>query len=247
MAIPIENQRLREVRESMGYTQSDFAKTIGAGNSTVDIERGKVKLSGVIVKELFQRWNINPAWLFGESNQKFLRFNQVSTLPRVISVDGNGDENIVMVSQKAAAGYGQNVEDAQWIESLPMFQIPLPEYKNTSFRGFEVQGESMMPMIQDKSWVICTAVEKLDEIKDNDIYVVVEEDSIRLKMLRKDDENKVLTLISLHPDYPPAQVSYENVVEIWKFHSQLNFGKNKDMVTLNQIYAEIQELKHRIK
>lgn len=247
MAIPIENQRLREVRESLGYTQADFASLIGAGNSTVDIERGKVKLSGIIVKELFQRWSINPVWLYGESEQKFLRFNQVSTLPRVISVDDNGDENIVMVSQKAAAGYGQNVEDMQWIGELPMFQIPLPEYKNTSFRGFEVQGDSMMPMIQDKSWVICTAVEKLDEIKDNGIYVVVEEESIRLKMLRKDDENNVLNLISLHPDYSPMQVPYENVVEIWRFHSQLNFGNNNDVVTLNQIYAEIQEIKHRIK
>lgn len=128
-----------------------------------------------------------------------------------------------------------------------MFQIPLPEYKNTSFRGFEVQGESMMPLIQDKSWVICAAVEKLDEIKDNEIYVIVEEDSIRLKMLRKDDKNNILHLISLHPDYEPTQVPYENVVEIWKFHSQLNFGKTNDTITLNQIYAEIQELKHRIK
>lgn len=246
MQIPIENQRLREIREELGYTQSDFAKIIGAGNSTVDIERGKVKVSGVVVKELYQQFHINPAWLFGESEQKKLRLNNISTLPKVISIDNTGGENIVMVSQKAAAGYGQNVEDAQWIGELPMFQIPLPEFRNNSFRGFEVQGDSMLPLIQDKSWVICSAVEKLEEIKDQDIYVVVEEESIRLKMIEKDDANNLLNLISLNPEYAPTQVPYEHVVEIWKFHSQLNFGKMNNLVTLNQIYAEIQEIKKKI-
>lgn len=246
MQIPIENQRLREVREDLGYTQIDFAKIIGAGSSTVDIERGKVKLSGIVVKELYQQFQINPSWLFGESDQKIIRMGSASTMPKVISIDADGDENIVMVSQKAAAGYGQNVEDAQWIGELPMFQIPLPEYRNSSYRGFEVKGDSMMPLIQDKSWVICSAVEKLEEIKDNDIYVIVEEDSIRLKMIEKDAENKLLNLISLNPEYAPMQVPYENVVEVWKFHSQLNFGKMDNMVTLNQIYSEIQDIKKKI-
>lgn len=246
MSIPIENKRLREVREDLGFTQADFAQMIGAGSSTVDIERGKVKLSGVVVKELFQQFQINPAWLFGESEVKKIRLNAASTLPKVISIDQEGNENIVMVSQKAAAGYGQNVEDDKWMGALPMFQIPLPEYRNRSYRGFEVKGDSMSPMIEDKSWVICSAVEKLEEVKNGEIYVVVEEESIRLKMIQKDTSQHLLNLISLNPAYEPVIVPYEKVVELWKFHSQLNFGQINDRLTLNQIYAEIQEIKKKI-
>lgn len=244
--IPTENQRLREIREELGFTQTEFAEMIGAGSSTVDIERGKVKLSGTVVKELFRQFQINPAWLFGESNQKKIKNENPATMPRVITLNPEGAENIVLVSQKAAAGYGQNVEDAGWIAELPHFQIPLPEFRNASFRGFEVQGDSMLPLVSDKNWVLCTAVENLDEIKNNDIYVVVEEESIRLKVVQKDEENQLLKLISLNPEYPEAEVPYENIVEIWHFHSQLNFGKNSDLVTLNQIYAGIQEIQRKL-
>ena len=245
--IAIENQRFREIREDLGFTQTDFAQLVGAGSSTVDIERGKVKLSGLVVKELYKQFGINPAWLFGESEHKKVKNLNASTMPRVITLNPEGIENIVLVSQKAAAGYGQNIEDANWLADLPQFQIPLPEFRNASFRGFEVQGDSMLPLVNDKSWVICSAVENLNAIKNNDIYVVVEEESIRLKVVQKDDKNKKLTLISLNPEYANAEVLYVNIVEIWHFHSQLNFGKNSDLVTLNQIYAEMKEILQEIR
>lgn len=245
--IPIENQRLREIREELGFTQTEFAEIIGAGGSTVDIERGKVKLSGSVVKELYQKYQINPAWLFGESKQKKIKNQTAATMPKVITLNPEGGENIVLVSQKAAAGYGQNVEDDRWIADLPQFQIPLPEFRNASFRGFEVQGNSMLPLVSDKNWVICSAVENLDEIRDNDIYVIVEQESIRLKVVQVDNKEKILKLISLNPEYPEVEVAFEDIVEIWHFHSQLNFGKNSDLVTLNQIYAEIQDIKQQLK
>ncbi|MDO5654677.1 MAG: LexA family transcriptional regulator [Flavobacteriaceae bacterium] len=244
--IPIENQRLRELREELGYTQTEFAAMIGAGSSTVDIERGKVKLNGVVVKELYRRFGINPIWLFGENTHKRIREEKLTVMPRVITVDAEGLENIVLVSQKAAAGYGLNIEDSQWLSALPQFQIPLPEYRNSSFRGFEVQGDSMLPLVKDKSWVICSAVESLDQIKNNEIYVIVEQESIRLKVIQKDDMQKKLKLISLNPEYAEMETEYENVVEVWHFHSQLNFGKNNDLITLNQIYTEIQEIKQKL-
>ena len=66
----------------------------------------------------------------------------------VVTVDQAGKENIVLVSAKAAAGYPNNIGDAQWFESLPAFTIPLPEYRNATFSGFQVDGDSMTPALQ---------------------------------------------------------------------------------------------------
>ena len=101
--LPIESKRFRLIREEHQYTQTDFADLLGIRNSTADIERGKTRLSGKVVAKLLQQFRINPLWLFGESNQKFLQISQGDVSPKVISLDSGEKENIMLVNVKAAA------------------------------------------------------------------------------------------------------------------------------------------------
>src|SRR5690606_40051574 len=71
--LPIEIIRFKEIRESHSHTQQSFAALLGIKNSTADIERGKSKISGSILVELMDQFNINPLWLYGKSEQKILR------------------------------------------------------------------------------------------------------------------------------------------------------------------------------
>src|SRR5699024_6183256 len=126
-------------------TQAEFAELLGINNTTADIERGRTRLSGEVIKELLRQFQINPLWIYGESNQKYLDLNQVSVLPKVISVDTDGSENMLLVNQRAAAGYPQNIQESGWHKKLPAFNLPLPEYRNATYRGFQVEGNSMEP------------------------------------------------------------------------------------------------------
>ena len=111
--LPPEIARFKKVREELGFTQQEFAQKLGIKNSTADIERAKTKLSGTVIMELLRQFQINPLWIFGKSLSKYLSPEGVSVMPKVITVDNADQENILLVSQRAAAGYPQNVGDPE--------------------------------------------------------------------------------------------------------------------------------------
>src|SRR5215217_6653814 len=129
MQIDEEFKRFKQIREELNFTQSAFAEELGISATTADIERGRTRIPGQVVKELLKKYHINSLWLFGDSTQKYLHSDKLSIHPKVVTVDNSGNDNIVLVNAKAAAGYPNNIGDAQWFESLPAFSIPLPEYR----------------------------------------------------------------------------------------------------------------------
>ncbi|MCK8522341.1 helix-turn-helix domain-containing protein [Aquimarina sp. D1M17] len=230
-------KRFKSIREENHYTQADFAKILDIKNSTADIERGKTKISGKVVAKLLQEFNVNPLWLFGESNQKKIQLQEGDVAPKVITVDTQNNENIVLVNVKAAAGYPHNVQDVDWYQQLPAFDIPLPEYRNATYRGFQVEGDSMMPVLEPKEWVIGKAINSLSEIGSNAICVVVLEDSVVVKKVRKNEDASTITLISLNPEYLPYTIQVHQIVELWEVNSKLSFNidANSDSASIKQL------------
>src|SRR5690554_1227140 len=145
-----EAKRFKQLREELGFTQQGFAAVLEAGSTTADIERGKTKISGKIVAILMGQCQINPLWLFGQSEEQHINARGGNVSPMVVTLDPQGNDNIVLVTQKAAAGYPNNIQDVEWYQSLPSFNIPLPEYRNATYRGFQVEGDSMLPNIRPK-------------------------------------------------------------------------------------------------
>jgi DNA-binding XRE family transcriptional regulator len=94
--------RFISLRKSLGYTQKTFAACLGIPNTTADIERGKTKLSGKIVVELIKQFQVNPLWIYGESNVQFIKNTVVNTIPKVVTIDAEGNDNMVLVNAKAA-------------------------------------------------------------------------------------------------------------------------------------------------
>ncbi len=245
--LPIEIIRFKEIRESHSHTQQSFAALLGIKNSTADIERGKSKISGSILVELMDQFNINPLWLYGKSEQKILEL-RVNTAPKVLTVDPENNDSMVLVNVKAAAGYPANIQDLEWYESLPAFQIPLPEFRNATYRGFQVEGDSMLPSLHPKEWVLGKAVEQLDYLTNHSICVVVMSDSVLVKKVQKHSENDKLSLISLNPEYPPITIDTHAIQEIWEVQSKLSFeiDNHSENATLGQIQQSIEALKNEI-
>lgn len=249
MPIEEEFKRFKQVREELKLTQASFAEELGIGATTADIERGRTRIPGYAVKELLKKYHINPLWLFGESGQKYLRAEEVATSPKVVTVDNVGKENIVLVNAKAAAGYPLNIGDAQWFESLPAFTIPLAEYRNATFRGFQVDGDSMTPVLHSGEWILSKAVEDWDDLGASRMYVVVTVDSILVKKLQKDSRSTFINLISLNPEYAPVRIDKSEIRELWEVNSKLSFELNADSenVTLQNLHQEMRELKEEVR
>lgn len=246
--LPTSIVRFKKVREELGHTQQEFALMLGIKNSTADIERAKTKLSGQVVMELLRQFQINPLWLYGKSLSKYLSPEGVSIMPKVITVDSAEQENILLVSQKAAAGYPHNIGDSQWVKSLPAFSIPLPEYRNATYRGFQVEGDSMLPNIRPNEWVLGRSVGDLGEASSDRIYIVVLEDSVLVKKLKKLPDASKVRLISLNKEYLPIDVPVQSIQELWLVNSKISFGIESDSNNslLQQLQASMEELKGQI-
>jgi DNA-binding XRE family transcriptional regulator len=250
MPIDSEFKRFKQVREELNLTQVAFAEVLGIGTTTVDIERGRTRIPGVAVKELLKRYQINPLWLFGESGQKYLPTEAVLPAPKIVTVDGDGGENIVLVGAKAAAGYPFNIGDQQWFGGLPAFSIPLPQYRNASFRGFQVDGDSMFPALNSGEWIMSKAVDHWDSVNDTHMYVVVTNESVLVKKIRKHAKNELLVeLLSINPAYQPILLDRGEINELWQVNSKLSFDLdvNTEPSTLQGMHQELRALKEEVR
>ena len=245
MDLSIEARRFKEIREELGITQSQFASELGIKSTTAEIERGRIRITGMVVVLLLEKYNINPLWLYGKSNKKLLNPKGADVIPQMVSVDNHGNENILLVNQKASAGYGSNIHDPEFYDQLPAFTFPLPEYRHTTFRGFQISGDSMTPLVENNDWVLAQAVERIEDIKDGETYIIVEKDSLRLKQIYK--KGGQFELVSLNPEYAPITIEGENILELWKYHSKISTSTDIHKNTLDKIYKDIQLIKQRLK
>lgn len=238
-------KRFIDIRRGLGYTQAEFAALLGVSSTTADIERGRTKLSGKVVSELLKQFKINPLWLFGESEQQYLESSNTSVIPKVVTVDSSDNENMVLVNAKAAAGYPQNIQDTTWYRQLPAFDLPIPEFRNATYRGFQVEGDSMLPNLKPGEWVLAKAVEDIKDVNPNKIYVVVLQDSVMVKKIERPPNTQQLILISLNEIYPPYQIEPHQIQELWQVSSKITFGV--DATTENGLLRQLQESMEELK
>ncbi len=244
----IEIQRFKKIREDLHLTQQAFAQELEIKGSTADIERGKTKLSGRVVMVLFKKFKINPLWLFGESHEQYVTLNSSDVSPKVITLKPDGEETILLVNQKAAAGYPHNIQDSEWYETLPAFNLPIPQFRNATYRGFQVEGDSMMPNIRPNDWVLGRALSSITELSDGKIYIVVLQDSVLVKKIQKISNSSRIKLISLNEDYLPIEIDMKDIQELWQVNSKLSFGVNEpaNSVLLKQLQQSMNELRGQI-
>ncbi len=242
-------KRFIDVRRALGFTQAEFAALIGVSSTTADIERGRTKLSGKVVSELLKQFKINPLWLYGASEQQYLESSNTSVIPKVVTVDSSDNENMVLVNAKAAAGYPQNIQDATWYRQLPAFDLPIPEFRNATYRGFQVEGDSMLPNLKPGEWVLAKAVEDIKEVNSNKIYVVVLQDSVMVKKIERPPNTQQLILISLNETYPPYQIEPYQIQELWQVSSKITFGVDATTENglLRQLQQSMEDLKKQLK
>ncbi len=242
-------KRFTDLRRELGYTQAEFAALLGVSNTTADIERGRTRLSGKVVATLLKEFKVNPLWLFGESEQQYIEASNTSVIPKVVTVDTSDQENMVLVNAKAAAGYPQNIHDTSWYRQLPAFDLPIPEFRNATYRGFQVEGDSMLPNLKPGDWVLARAVEDINEINPNKIYVIVLHDSVMVKKIERPPNSRKILLISLNESYPPYEIETYQIQELWQVSSKITFGVDATTESglLRQLQQSMEDLKKQLK
>jgi transcriptional regulator with XRE-family HTH domain len=169
------------------------------------------------------------------------------------TIDRQNQDNIELVSEKAKAGYTNGFADPEYIAELPVFQLPFLSAER-KYRTFQISGDSMLP-IPDGAWITGEFVQDWNEIKTNDLYVVLTlNQGLVFKQLKNElGEHGCFQLVSLNPAYQPYELAASEIREIWKFVHYISKEVAEQPVTndmigqqLKLLAEEIRELKQSI-
>jgi hypothetical protein len=257
-------------RDYLDLPQYLFAEKIGMGQERVrkSMMPGK-QPTAEFFEALFKTYpEINPDWVFTGRGQMLIATGENleagtddAKVPgfisgdkiRVLSTtnDSKGNENIEVVTSKAAASYIDNIQEPHFLTRLSKISLPGNQFRGGTFRAFEVKGNSMEPTIQQGSWVIGQYIQDWVTLKDDYIYIVVMQDAILIKRVLNRIENRHnLVLKSDNPDFENKVIDIEDVKELWLLKSELRFNfKNtaKDMyLQMQHLMADVEEIKGRI-
>lgn len=138
---------LRYLRKKKKLSQQELADTMKLPRTTLgDYERGKTEpnIETLIRFSNFYEINLDQLLTNNLGLQDFEIIKNQNFRVLAISTDQNNNGNIELVDTKAEAGYLESFQDPHYIKELP--KINFPNIPEGTFRGFEIHGESMLPM-----------------------------------------------------------------------------------------------------
>lgn len=222
----IVNQRFKIVFEELEKSnkikgKSDIASKLGTYNHVINsILKGERNITVEQLNKLFETYHISANFLFGISDDIYIQSSD--TLPTYANSEKyfNGRQNIVLVPNKAMAGYAMATNTPQYLADFPRFSVPGLE---GNLIAFEISGDSMMPTITNGDFVVCEPLERGEPIRDNQVYVIVTDVVVakRIQQIKLDSVLRELRLISDNDRYQPYNVSPEEVQQILRVKCRL--------------------------
>ncbi len=221
---------LKYLRKSKSLTQGDLANKISVNRPKIgSYEEGRAEPKFETLQNISHFFQVSLDDLLESDlsekatfSTKNIEGNNLRVLP--IVVDSQNNERITLVPIKAAAGYLNGYSDPEFVEQLPNFSLPMKELSQGTYRAFEINGDSMLPL-PSGSYVLTEHLENWNWINSGECYIVVtKNDGVVYKRVTNQIEKQ--RCIELHSDntaYEPYKVEIDEVVEVWKAKGYLSF------------------------
>lgn len=225
--LPGNVKHLRTIRK---LSQQELAELLGLGRTTVaNIELGLANPGYKTLLELVKIFDVSADALLhsdlrkgGEPARK--AGENTGYRPLVVTVDEAGEDNIALVDTRAAAGYPTRSVEPEYYRELPAFKLPGSDYRNGTFRCFQVEGDSMTDTLQTGDYVIARFCDNhFRDVREGYIHVVVTGDNVLVKrLINRAETEHCLILISDNNAYPEVRVDIDDIREIWYVKSKLS-------------------------
>ena len=247
-------ENLKYLRQLHGLSQRKLAEELEINRSRLrDYELGLAEPKlGLLVKisDHFQR-SLDDILRenLAANDQSILKQCQEQDLEDlrvlVISENAHGKENILHVPIKAQAGYLNGYGDPEFIDTLPSYR--LPGISHGTYRSFEIEGDSMMPL-PPGTVIVGQYVESWRDLKNNQTYVLVtkNEGIVYKRVINRIKGKGILVLLSDNPEYAPYQIPIEEVQEAWSYYCHLSNTGSEQKNNLDQLLQTMEELKSEV-
>lgn len=213
------NERLREVRLSIGGSQKAFGERFGIAQQTyANYETGKVAVPDAFKQQLADM-GINLHWLItGEGSMQLTEgtitepgpgYPTRAAQPKGLAIITAELDSvpIPLICQKLSAGIGQMWnEDAFTDDIIAIPTKMLKRFGGYKLGGAEVRGDSMQPTISNGDLVIFAA----QMISGNGVYALSIDGEVYVKRLEFDPFENTVNVISDNEKYLPRLLPRDN-------------------------------------
>jgi SOS-response transcriptional repressor LexA len=234
--------KLREFMHLMQIGNNELSRQVGTSSSRMSkITSGVTEPGANLIYSIAKAYpDLNMDWLLRGS--PYMLVSQIPT--------EESKNNISMVAAKDMGAYIENHENPEYLKKLPTFSLPNDDFKDGTYRCFEVKGDSMSKTILQGDWVICKKVDDLEkDIKEGYIHVIVTHDGVLVKrVLNRIKERNQLALLCDNPDYYTVSADRDDIKEVWYAKARVSYvflaqSEKQIGIELNQLKAEIISLK----
>jgi hypothetical protein len=263
------HERLSRFISVLGLKPTSFEATLEFSNGSIGKALAEKRAIGsdrleTIVSKFPQ---LNLTWLLTGKGEMLV--GQGTKLPAVaeplakyetvMTVDTHGENAMMLVPVKAQAGYIRGMRDPEFVDKLPT--ISLPRYRNGIYRGFEVDGYSMLTEegigLHPTDYVAGRYVERVDEVKDHKVYIIVNDAPAVDDIIIKRCYNSIKTYGWLlcksdnkSGEYPDVHLEPERIKEIWEWKGMItayypNVASTHDRI--NELESDVAYIKKQLK
>jgi len=239
------DKNLKYLRQKNKISQQVLSEAMDIPRSTLgDYERGKTEPNIAMLIKMAEYFDLKIDQLIKDdlshSDYEIMKTNVMRVL--AISVNDENEGNIELVDTKAEAGYLDSYQNPEYIRDLP--KIKLPNLPHGSYRAFEIQGDSMLP-VRSGSVIIASYVESLADLKDKQTYIIIsKQQGLVYKRVLTDHEKNQLILVSDNDHFLPYDIPMDEVREIWKYHCHVSFSDDQN--TGSKIEAQLGDIQRKV-
>ena len=193
--------RIRQLRNAAGYSQSTLAKLVGVSKSSINMyERSEREPGYETTEALADVFNVNLEYLLGRSDNPGRILN---TMPAPITTE---DTVTFPVIGEVAAGY-EHIMTEDWSgETIEVPASYLHGRSRSEYFCLRVIGDSMYPLYLDGDRVLVLKTDVLQH--SGDIGVVrYNNDMATLKKVEYAEGEDWLRLVPINPSYPPQTIT----------------------------------------
>lgn len=230
------SRNLKYLRKKAGKSQEEMSQMLGVSRTTLaGYENGHSEMSVVFLKKTSEHFGISADELLStdldsplfRNPPRLPNLKNESTRILVETLDRQKRENIAFLPVSAIAGYSIEYNDPGFFEEKSGFQ--LPKLQPGTYRAFEIQGDSMVP-IKSGSVVVGQFVESWKNLQNGRRYVLAlkNEGVVFKRVVNEVSKNKNLILASDNPDYQSFTVALEDVLEAWELVAHIVYGDEMD-------------------
>lgn len=191
-----EGQRLDQLINYLKVQKKEFAAMVGVSSSNVsDMVKGYLPINKSVIDFIYRNYpEISLDWVFSGTGDMIVR------------------KNSVIIAGTANAGY-IGIGVSQIFDTGKMIK-----YRSVGqeAKALYIQGDSMVPTLNDGSTVICERLLDIMDIRQSRVYVVVTSTGISAKRIRLDLMARSAMLIPDNPEYQAHKIALDDLLEVWE-------------------------------